>query len=240
MSGQHSGTFYGIGVGPGDPELVTLKAYRLLRSLPLLYVPVARPGAPSYARTIVEAYLDPSRQQIVELVFAMRAEPERMAEQWQSNARLIADALAEGGDIGFLTEGDPLLYSTFTHLAGALRAVRPDASIVVVPGVASPQAAAAAFQVPLADRDERLAILPASYEGPRLRTILATFDTIVLLKVASVIDQVLDLLDELGLTDRARFVSRVGRPEEICISDVRSLRGQKLDYFSLLIIRRKP
>lgn len=240
MSSQERGTFYGIGVGPGDPELLTLKAYRLLRSLPLLYVPVARPGAPSYARTIVEAYLDPSRQQIVELVFAMRAEHARMAEQWQINARRIAEALAEGRDAGFLTEGDPMLYSTFAHVAGALRVIRPDASIVVVPGVSSPQAAAAAFQIPLADRDERLAILPASYERAGLRTVLATFDTVVLLKVASVIDQVLDLLEELGLTEQARFVSRVGRPEEVCVHDVRSLRGQKLDYFSLLIIRRKP
>lgn len=240
MSSRQGGTLYGIGVGPGDPELLTLKAHRLLRSLPLLYVPVARPGAPSYARTIVEGYLDPSRQQIVELVFAMRAEHERMAEQWQTNGRLIANGLAEGGDAGFLTEGDSMLYSTFVHVAGALRAIRPDASVVVVPGISSPQATAATFQIPLADRDERLAILPASYERAGLRTVLTTFDTIVLLKVASVIDQVLDLLEELGLTDRARFVSRVGRPEETLVHDVRSLRGQKLDYFSLLIIRRKP
>jgi len=235
---QQIGTFYGIGVGPGDPELLTIKAHRLIRSLPILFVPVARSGAPSYARTIVDAYLDPNRQQIVELVFAMRGDDERMAAQWRVNARSIADELAAGRDAGFLTEGDPLLYSTFVHLAGALGEIRPDAPVVVIPGISSLQAAAAAVRVPLADRDERLAILPANYDSAELRTVLATFDTVVLLKVASVIDCVLDLLEELDLTDRSVFVSRVGRPEEVRVRDVRSLRGQKLDYFSLLIVRR--
>ncbi|HLH71937.1 MAG TPA: precorrin-2 C(20)-methyltransferase [Chloroflexota bacterium] len=239
MNRQTVGTLYGIGVGPGDPELLTLKAYRLLRELSLVYVPVARPGAPSYARTIVEAYLDPSRQQIVELVFAMREDHERMAEQWRINARRIADELVAGRDVGFLTEGDPLLYSTFVHVVTVLTDICPDVAVIVVPGVSSVQAAAAAVRVPLADRDERLAILPATYECTGLQTALATFDTVVLLKVASVIDRVLDLLEEVGLIDHAVYVSRVGWPEERLVHDVRSLRGQKLDYFSLLIIRSK-
>lgn len=238
MSDQRVGTFYGIGVGPGDPELLTLKAHRLIQSLPILFVPVARPGSPSYARAIVEPYLDSRRQSVVELVFAMREEPERMAAQWVVNARRIARELAEGHDVCFLTEGDPSLYSTFGHVAGALQAIRPDVPVVVVPGISSPQAAAARFQLPLADRDERLAILPASYERADLRTVLTTFDTVVLLKVARVLDSVLDVLEEVGRIDQATLVTRVGRPDEVCVRDVRRLRGQKVDYFSLLIVRR--
>jgi len=235
------GTFYGIGVGPGDPELLTLKAYRLIRTLPRLYAPVSRPGAPSYARSIVAEYLDPGRP-VVELPFAMRAAPEEMAAQWRANAEVIAEDLRHGRDVGFLTEGDPLLYSTFIHLASAMKEVCPEASVVAVPGVSSFQAVAAAIGIPLVDRDERLAILPASYEeldgGVRVREALERFDTVVLFKVASAIDRVIDLLEELGRTDRAVLVTRCGRPDEQIVRDVRSLRGRKLDYFSLMIIRR--
>ena len=241
IEGNRIGTFYGIGVGPGDPELLTLKAYRLIRTLPRLYAPVSRPGAPSYAKSIVSGYLDPERS-VDELLFAMRAEPEEMAARWRTNAAVIAEDLREGRDVGFLTEGDPLLYSTFVHLAGVLKEVCPEAPVVAVPGVSSFQAAAAATGIPLIDRDERLAILPAGYEnlgdGSGLRDALERFDTVVLFKVASAIDGVIDLLDELGRIDRAVLVTRCGRPDEEIVRDVRSLRGRKLDYFSLMIIRK--
>lgn len=232
------GTLYGIGVGPGDPELLTLKGLRLLRAAACVFVPVSRGGARSYARQIADEHLDPARQRIVELPFAMREDAERMAAQWRTNAETIAAGLATGADAAFLTEGDPMLYSTFTHVAAALRELRPDARVVAVPGVSSVHAAAAAAGVALADRDERLAVLPATYEGAGLRDALRAFDTVVLLKVAPVLDRVLDLLDELGLAERAVCVERCGRPEEVIVRDVRTLRGQTLDYFSLLIVRR--
>ena len=235
------GTFYGIGVGPGDPELLTLKAYRLIRTLPRLYAPVSRPGASSYAKSIVAEHLDPGHS-VVELPFAMRAAPGEMAAQWRANAAVITEDLRAGRDVGFLTEGDPLLYSTFVHLVGALKEVCPEAPVVAVPGVSSFQAAAAATGIPLVDRGERLAILPAGYEdlddGAGVREALERFDTVVLFKVASAIDQVIGLLEELGRTDRAVLVSRCGRPDEQIIRDVRSLRGRKLDYFSLMILRK--
>lgn len=234
------GTLYGIGVGPGDPELLTLKGLRLLRSVPVIYVPVARPGGKSYARSIVAAYIDAARQRTAELVFAMRGHESALAAQWACNARIIAACLVEGSDAAFVTEGDPMLYSTFVHVASALVQELPGAPVVVVPGVSSVSAAAAAAQVCLADRDQRLAILPATYERDGLRAALQEFDTVVLMKVASAIDRALDVLEDLGLTHQAVFVSRCGRPDEAIVRDVRSLRGQRLDYFSLLIVRRAP
>src|SRR5205085_7837234 len=114
------GTLYGVGVGPGDPELLTLKALRILQQVPVVFVPVARGGARSYARAVVEEHVDPARQQIVELVFAMRADPGTRSGRWRENARVIADHLAHGADAAFITEGDPMLYSTFGHIRGAL------------------------------------------------------------------------------------------------------------------------
>lgn len=233
------GTLYGIGAGPGDPELITLKGLRILQSVPRVYVPVPRPGAKSYARTIVTQYLDPTLQDVQELIFAMRGSAGPMAAQWQRNARIIGDYLATGADAAFVTEGDPMLYSTFVHVRHALMEQRPDAPVVVVPGISSVQAAAAAAQIPLADGDERLAILPASYEGDGLHAALEAFDTVVLMKVASARDRVLDELESLGLTDRAVFVERCGRPEETIIRGSRNLRGRPIDYFSLLIVRRE-
>jgi len=234
------GILYGIGVGPGDPELLTIKALRLLKAAPVVFTPVARAGARSLARSIVEKYLEPSRQQIVELVFDMHDEHEGQAMRWHANARTIADSLASGTNAVFLTEGDPMLYSTFVHVARALAAQHPDVKIVPVSGISAVHAAAAAAGVPLADGDERLAVLPATYEGERLRDVLETFDTVVLLKVASVFDSVLDMLEQLGIVEGAILVTRCGWPEEQVVIDVRTLRGQRLDYFSTLIVRRNP
>lgn len=233
------GTLYGLGVGPGDPDLITVKALRILQRVPSVFVPLARSGAPSYARTIVEGYLDPARQQVHELVFAMREDEGPMQRQWHANAQVIAEAL-QHSDAAFLTEGDPLLYSTFVHVAGALRAVLPAASVIVVPGVSSFQAAAAGLGLSLADRDERVAILPASYEREGLETALRDFDTVILLKVSVALDRVLDALAAAGRLGEAVCVSRAGRPDEAVVHDVAGLRGQRLDYFSLIIVGRRP
>ncbi len=233
------GTLYGVGVGPGDPELITLKGLRVLRAAATVYVPASPVGRGSLARAIAAEHLDATHQRIVELPFAMRASPERMAAQWRANAAAIAEGLVGGADAAFLTEGDPMLYSTFVHVAGALRELRPDVRVVVVPGVSSVNAAAAVAGTPLADRDERLAVLPAAYDRDGLREVLRSFETVVLLKVASAVDRVIDDLEALGLVDAAVCVERCGWPEERVVRDVRVLRGAKLDYFSLMIVRTR-
>jgi precorrin-2/cobalt-factor-2 C20-methyltransferase len=234
------GTLYGVGVGPGDPELLTLKAARILGSVPIVYVPVARAEAPSYAAAIIADHIDPARQQISALVFAMRGDAAIMAAQWEANARIILAHLRTGADAAFATEGDPMLYSTFVHVARAVTELEPRTPIAYVPGISSVNAVAAAAGLPLGDRDERIAILPATYAAGELREALASYDTVVLLKVASALEEVLDTLDELGLLGQAVCVRRCGRPEEEIIRDVRTLRGASLDYFSTMIVRQAP
>ncbi len=238
MKKNSIGTFYGIGIGPGDPELLTLKAHRLIKTLPRLYVPFSSSTGSSYARKIIQGYLDKSEQKLTELKFAMRGTTEEMARQWMVNGQIIANCLENGLDAGFITEGDPLLYSTFVHLGSIMKTICPQAPVIVVPGISSFQAAAAATNLSLADRDERLAIMPANYDPDGLLNALETFDTIILLKISSVIDKVLTLLEKLDLVKSAVFISRCGHADELIVRDVLTLRGQKLDYFSLLIVRR--
>jgi precorrin-2/cobalt-factor-2 C20-methyltransferase len=170
----------------------------------------------------------------------MRSDPATMSKQWERNASLMLEHLRRGADVAFATEGDPMLFSTFTHVALAVTASTPEVPIVVVPGVSSVNAVAAAAGVSLGDRDERIAIVPASYAGPELRQTLATFDTVVLVKVAGALERTLDVLDELGLAGNTVCVRRCGLLDQEITTDVRGLRGAKLDYFSTMIVRQAP
>jgi precorrin-2/cobalt-factor-2 C20-methyltransferase len=227
-----------LGLGPGDPELLTLKALRLLRMVPTLFVPVRRPGDSGYAWTIAEPHLEPGRQQIVRLPFPQERGAVGLDQQWDRNAELIRDQLRGGGDAAFLTEGDPLLYSTFAQVAGRLRSLVPELPIEVVPAVTSITAAAAAAGAPLVSRGGRLAVLPAVYDLGELRQTLRAFDTVVLLKVNRVLDQIAALLAEEGLGDKALLVERCGRPEQRIARGLAELTARPADYFSLVVVSK--
>lgn len=231
------GTLYGIGLGPGAPDLLTLRAARLLERLDLVFVP-RRAGGQSFARAIADPHLTPDRQEIVELDHRMGGPPAAAEAQWHANAVVIADYLAAGRDAAFLTEGDPLLYSTFLHTWAAIHRIAPAVRMEVVPGVSSIFGAAAAAGFPLAVGMDRLAILPALGAIEDLEETLDRFETVVLLKVAPVIDRVLSALARRGLTGSAVFVERAGRPEQVVLRDLDQIAGRDNDYFSLLIIRK--
>lgn len=237
-SEKQPGTFYGVGVGPGDPELLTVKAQRLLQQVPVLCVPKSREEGESYALGIVSHLMDPQRQQLLELVFPMTKDRVRLEEHWNRALEQVLVPLREGQDVAFITEGDPSLYSTFQHLYRLIRERLPEIPTEVIPGVSSINGSAAAAGLPLVDGGERLAVLPAAYEGEQLMEILEQFDTVVLLKVHRVMDRILDALEQLGLVDRAVYVSRCGSPEQRIVRDVSILRGQELEYLSLMIVRK--
>lgn len=229
-----SGTLYGVGVGPGDPELVTLKALDVLARCPAVAVPVSQPGAESYALSVVAIHLRPDHT-LLRLHFPMaRDRAERVAAR-QKAARQVSDVLQTGQDVAFLTEGDPMLHSTFLHVLAHMPASTP---VQVVPGVSSIAAAAAASGVPLVDGDQRLAVLPATFEDlATLRRTLREFDTVVLMKVHRVLDQLIEVLSELDLLDRTVLVERASHPSGRIVRQVASLRGRPVHYLSLIIVR---
>ncbi|HEX9874619.1 MAG TPA: precorrin-2 C(20)-methyltransferase [Deferrimonas sp.] len=229
---------YAVGVGPGDPELLTRKAERILRSVPVICAPTGAADAASYALAIVEPFLDRSRQEVLTRVFPMKKDETELLPFWEETAADVAQRVRSGQDVAFITIGDPFLYSTFLYLYRILREKYPEIGIEIVPGITSVGAAAAAAGVPLGLAADRLAILPATYEEAQLRQTLLDFDTIVLMKVHRVFDRVYEILRELGLEKSGVFVRRVGSSEEEVVTDLASLVGKKLDYLSLLIVRK--
>lgn len=232
------GTFWGVGVGPGDPELLTLKAHRILTQSPVVCIPKQGFSADGYSYNIVKGFLDASKQELVELIFPMTKDIEKLRPYWDENLSAIMERIEAGKDCAFITEGDPLLYSTFTNIYQLLLRRYPEVPVRVVPGVTSISGVSAQAMVPLAHGNERIAIIPATYGDPRLRQVLEDFDAIVLMKVNSVFDQALDLLEELGLVDCAVYIKKATAAEEEVVRDIRSLRGKKLEYLSMLLVKK--
>ncbi len=238
MSDTMVATFYGVGVGPGDPELLTLKAARVLGEVERIFCATSSRGEGSFAARIVAPLgLPPEKFRPVSLCMAReRHEDERTYEQVAAE---IAAALRQGRSAAWITEGDPLFYSTFLYVRTELRRQLPHARIEIIPGITSPQAAAARAGVPVARLDEQVAIVPAAYGLERLPSLLGRFTTVFLLKVHGQLDQLLEQLARMESPVETFYLERVGTPEERVVTDLATLRGQKLPYFSLIILRRR-
>ncbi|KYP79462.1 precorrin-2 C(20)-methyltransferase [Ferroacidibacillus organovorans] len=237
MSVNH-GTLYGVGVGPGDPELVTVKAYRLMQTAPVIAYPNKRMGGKSYALEIVERYVNPSEKTMLGLVFPMTKDEDVLLRHWEDTVEKVWAYLRQGQDVVFVTEGDPMLYSTFIHMSRLMRQEHPEAEVVSIPGVSSVNAAASRLGVPLADGDEVVAIVPANRDLTRMRQALLTHDCVVFLKVAKVMDDMILLLGELQLIDNAMVCTKVTSAGEHVWKNVRELQGASLNYLTLMVVRK--
>ena len=161
MSNEKSriGRLYGVGIGPGDPELLTLRAYRILSQVPVIFVPLKDKKSSSYAGSIITDLVKKSRGKVVELVFPMLRDRERLVDYWHKAAESIWQYLKKGEDCAFANVGDPLLYGTFIHVFETLKKTHPEIEVEVIPGISSINAAAARTIVPLASNDEHIAII---------------------------------------------------------------------------------
>lgn len=240
-----------VGLGPGDPELITMKGQRAIQAAQLIFVPRSRTGEQSLALRIAQSVLEIERQQIVELPLPMTRSSAELLPAWQAAADQIAAQFtkhaAAAVDLAeiegvYLLLGDPLLYGTFTYIWEQLAAHYPQIKIEIVPGVTSFAASAARAQIPLSTTSDRVAILPASYEtdAAQLRQLLADFDTVILMKVGRVLPQILEALAEMNLLDSTVYAERVGMPEERIAfgPELAALRNEPRPYLSLLIVKR--
>ena len=229
---------YAIGVGPGAPDLLTLRAAEILRRVPVIFSPLSAMGTTSRALDVVRGLLDPARQQVVELTFPMQKEQDELEGEWEEAADEIVEQLRRHGEGAFITIGDVSLYSTFIYVERLLAARYPDLVIEMVPGIPSFSAMTALMGMPYGQGDDRIAILPATFGPERIGAVLRDFETVILMKVNRVLDEVLDTLERLGLTEHATFVTKCGMPDQEVVYDVRTLRGQRPSYFSILLVSK--
>lgn len=233
------GILYGIGVGPGDPELVSLKGLRLLKRAPVVAFPAGIGGRPGIAEQIVQDWLQPDQVRLA-LNFPYVQDDQVLELAWQQAAALVWHYLAQGQDVAFACEGDVSFYSTFSYLAQALRQFQPQVRIETIPGICSPLAAAAALGVPLTSRRDRLVILPALYTVAELEAVLDWADVVVLLKVSSVYPQVWSVLARRHLLNQSWVIERATLPQQMIHQNLQALPDLKLPYFSLMIIQVQP
>ncbi|MCL4516045.1 MAG: precorrin-2 C(20)-methyltransferase [Firmicutes bacterium] len=231
------GRFFGVGVGPGDPELITLKGHRVLGGVQVVCSPRSAADRESIALSIAGRFTGEGCE-IMELVFPMSRDGEALERRWLEAAGKIGSRLEQGKDVAFVTLGDPGLYSTYAYLVEKLRVLHPEVEIETIPGVAAFLACAAARNTPLAQGQEKLAVVPAPGNPADLHLALQNFENVVLMKVARNYDQVVQVLEDLHLKDKAFFASRCGLEGSFATDDLDSLLGQEKDYFSMLIVKR--
>lgn len=249
MSSEHSsvtpGHLFLVGVGPGDPELMTYKAVRILSEAKVWAVPTARENGLSSAQQIAGQMVPDNSRTILSLCFPMKKvylgqeTDDQLLDAWRKSADEVIVHLDRGEDVAFPTLGDATLYSTAFYLLAMIQEQRPEIGVTVVPGITAMAACAASQSSPLALGDDVLAVVPAAFEDERLRGILVNLDAVVLMKVHKRIDALIDLLEELELCDCAVLTERSGMPEERVFTDIREARGLKLHYFSTMVVRKK-
>lgn len=234
---QRYGRLIGVSLGPGDPELITRRGWAALQSGARWLYPIKKAEERSYALDIAVRGGLAAPPDAEALVFPMTRNAEILAKAWSRAATRTVELLATGRDLVFLVEGDASTFATFGHLARVVRELAPDVTVETIPGVSSFAAAAARINTTLAEEDDTFAVIPAAYGVALIDHLLDEFDTLILLKVKPLLDEVLDLLERRSLLATSCFIEKVGSPDERVVSDLLSLKGEKVNYLSLMLVK---
>lgn len=230
------GVFYGMGVGTGDPELLTLKAVRVLAQLDVLVAPLTKEDTDSLAYNIVRKFV-PSRTTVLFRVFPMVREQAILAATLETIAGEIEEYINQGKNVGFVTLGDPMFYSTYIYLLKNLQG--RGITALTIPGINSFSAVSSRTGMSLAEKDEKIAIIPSVYDDGSLDEIMRLFDTVILMKAAGDCSPVVDKLEKAGMKDNAVFVSRLDLDQEIIEYNLDNLKGMKANYLSMIIAKKR-
>jgi len=234
----------GIGVGPGDPELLTVKAVNAIHNADIIMCPASNEDRPSIALSVVSSLIDKSKnQKIVKLIFPMTKDKDVLEKTWKKNAKIMADTVLSGKNVVYLTVGDPYLYSTWIYMHKDLKENFPNMKISVIPGIVSMFTFASKVGVSIAEGAEKVAIIPSCYDLSSVKEIAKNSETMVFLKDGRYFDQVIQVLKESGFPDDSIFAigQDLGTDKEI----IRKLTlGEVNDetlttkYFSILVVKR--
>lgn len=226
-----TGVLYGVGVGPGAPDLITLRAARLIEGAAVIAYPTLA-GAASFARAIAADLIAPDAQEIVmDVPMSVERAPAQAA--YDKGAAAIAVALDAGHDVVCLCEGDPFFYGSFMYLFARLS---DRYRVEVVPGVTSVTACAARAGLPLAARNERLTVLPGPLPEDELRARIEGAESVVIMKVGRHLPKIRAVIDALGLTSQAVYVERATLPEEVVLPLAKA--PESAPYFSMILLTK--
>jgi precorrin-2/cobalt-factor-2 C20-methyltransferase len=233
-----------VGCGPGDPDLLTIKAVKAIRNADTIICPTSKEGKDSIAYSIISSIIDSSRKpEVVNLVFPMVKDKETLENTWENNARIISEKVKEGKNVVYLTVGDPSLYSTWIYLQRELKLKYPEIKITVIPGIVSVFAFASKVGISIAEGDETVAVIPACYDLSRVKETAKNCDTMIFLKDGRYFDQVITLLKEAGFPDSSLFAiaQDIGTNEEIVkkltLGEV-TKETLTSKYFSIMVVKR--
>jgi len=228
------GKLFGIGVGPGDPELLTLKAVRMINEADVIFTAASTKNSYSLAVEIARPHIGKGAT-IRSLSFTMIKDKEKATAAWDNNARMIAEVLEQGKNAAFLTLGDPMTYSTYGYVLKSLKNVMPHAVVETVPGITSFHAAAARLNRTLVEAEESLLITSGAYGGEPLRKSMDGVENVVLLKAYKNTADINAALRDAGLFENAVAISRCSREGEAIINDLNDLESRDPDYWTLIL-----
>jgi precorrin-2/cobalt-factor-2 C20-methyltransferase len=230
-----SGIFYGIGVGPGDPELLTVKAINAIKAADVLIAPKTEKKEGSVALSIAKPYLR-SDIEIVYQVFPMVKNFADSTDAWEANKKEILSLLEQGKNVAFLTLGDPMFYSTYIYVYRLLK--DEDVKIVTIPGIPAFCAIGSQAGIPIVEGNDVLSIIPATASPEKIEKAIANCDNAVLMKVYKNFPEIADVLDKHDMAKNAVMLSRCGLPDEERIDDIMSQKDKKVNYLSTILTRK--
>ena len=227
--------FYGIGTGPGDSSLVTVKAVNTFKILEILYTPEPRKGADSLALSIVKEYI-PETVEIKQRHFPMSAYGVEKMAAWDEAAEEIKADVKAGKNVGFITLGDPMIYSTYVYV---MERLLDEIEVETIPGISSFSNIASNQHFPLVMDTDTLIVIPSTMEEEKIDAALQTYDCLVLMKVYKNFKEIVQKLEKYDLIDSAIFVSNSSHDREVVYKDLRDVHLQeKISYFSTILVNK--
>ncbi|RDE18260.1 precorrin-2 C(20)-methyltransferase [Motiliproteus coralliicola] len=232
------GCLYGVGVGPGDPELLTVKAWRLIRGAAVLSYLTNEQGSSQALTIAADAVAEAGPLQIqLPIAVSMQTERREINRAYDRGAERIAAELSAGRDVVFLCEGDPLFFGSFSYLLDRLRQLLGDElRSQVVPGISSVNAAASVLQQPLLTQRQSFAVVSGRHSDEQILQALRDHDAVVIMKAGQARPRILQLLAQSGRLDDARYLEYIGREQQQQVDDVRQLADEAGPYFSLFVV----